>query len=410
MPMENAIFQTFSDLSTNLLRDVYLPGLYDIAFKKKRSWFMNRIPKNSDGVDGATVKIGFRTGRGWSWRPMGEFGYTPTGSPGSFAKQSFTLGCHAATVQVTETEMMACNGQASPIKNLLDDKLREVSETFPYYLRAMLWTPASGVMGQVVSVNGLIITLDNVGLWNTVKLTGDICKLFEPDMYIQILTSAGVKRGNPIKIVSVDKALDTITVSSDPGIADNDLIVIADIAGLENGYNASSPGIFDVIDDDNTFQGVNRALAANSKFRALVQATGSPRAITRALLTKFLHDSFDPEKAFTNYRVIERYYDVVVDSKQMYSDIKIVDGYASIQIQKTLLVEDDDADTDKIVVPDFGNMYIAEGPGGIKPLFGEGWKQIAGRPFMEYNFAYWASLVAKDCRYMAVLKDLSLTV
>lgn len=409
MPTQEQIFQTFTDLSANLLREVYMPGLYDISYLKKRSWFMNRIPRKSDGVDALAVKLGFRTGRGWSWRPMGEFGYTATGSPGSYAKQSFELGCHTASVNVTHKEIMATEGEASPIKNIMDDKMREIYETFPYYLRALLWSPESGILGVAASIAGLVVTLDNAGLWNT--LSGDICKLFEPDMFVQVLR-AGVKVGNPIKIVSVDRTANTITVSSDPGIADNDQFVLTDIAGLENGYNTSSPGIFDVIDNDNTFQGVNRALAANSKFRANVTTAGSSGAIIRATLANFFQQMYWPSEAFTNYKVIERYYTNSTNgiaANRDYTDMKIVDGYSTIQVQQTRLVEDDDCDADKIVVPDFGNMFVAEGPGGIQNLFGKGWQQIPGRPFMEYCVAYWMRLVAKDCRYMGVLNGLSLT-
>jgi hypothetical protein len=230
-------------------------------------------------------------------------------------------------------------------------------------------------------------------------------------MFVQTLTSAFVKKGNPVEITGVDKKLGKITLASDPGIVDNDIFVLSDIAGLENGYNASGPGIFDAIDDDNTFQGVDRSTAANAKFRAVVTAGGAA-APSFDLLDTFFYDCYEPESAFTNHKLIKRYWELNVQDNVRYTmnGIDVKDGYRSVQIGKTTLFEDEDCDCDKVVVPDFKVMSIQEDPAGIQNLFGKGWQQIQGRPFMEYVMAYWAILmVAGDCRKMGRLENVSLT-
>jgi hypothetical protein len=410
MPNESAVFDTFADLSVAAIRDVWMPTLQRMAFNLKRSWFVNRVPRNSQYVGkNLKVNIPFLTGYGSSWRPMSAMGFTPTGSPIKTAKQYAQLGCHAGAIQVNLEAIKATGGDASLINGIMSEQMTGLMETFPYYIRALFWTPNAGILGQAVSISGLVVTLDNVGLWNTA--TTDRAKLFEPGMFVQTLTSAFVKKGNPVEITGVDKKLGKITLASDPGIADNDVFVLSDIAGLENGYNVSGPGIFDAIDDDNTFQGVNRSLAENAKFRAVVTNANNV-APTFDLLDTFFYDCYEPETAFTNHKVIKRYWDLNVKENIRYTmnDVSVKDGYRSIMIGKTTLVEDEDSDCDKIVVPDFKSLSIQEDPAGIQNLFGKGWQQIQGRPFMEYIMAYWATLmVGGDCRKMGRLDNVSIT-
>lgn len=405
---ETQVIQSFNELSAHLLQKVYFGSLYEVAFRKKRSWFTNRIRRSSEGVSGLKVAMTYLTEYGWSWRPMSEFGFTPTGSKLDSAEQYAELSCHAASVQVNLKSILATEGDQSRMGSILDRSMKGLFETFPYYIRNMLWTPQSGVMGVALSKSGLTVTLDNAGLWNTA--TKDRAKLFETGMYVQVLDSAGEKKGNPVKITAVNKTLGTVTLDSDPGVVDNDLFVLSDIAGLDDVYNTSCPGIFDVIDNDNTFQGIDRSLAANAKFRAIVQDNGGTgRALTNDLLVKFLHDCYDPEFAFTHWEVINEYWKDNLRSLVNYTPGgNFVDGYSGLQIGKTKLIEDEDADIDKVIVPDFQNMFVAE-RGKIESLFGEGWRQIPGRPFLEYPVVYWATLIAEDTRYMGVLKDIDIS-
>jgi hypothetical protein len=400
---------SFTELSTDILQKVYFGALYEVAFAKKRSWFTNRIRRSNDGVKGFKVNMTFLTDYGWSWRPMSEFGYTPTGSKLDSEEQYAELCCHAAAAQVTQKAILATEGDVSRMGSILDRSMKGLMETFPYYIRNQLWTPQTGILGQAVSKSGLVITLDNVGLWNTNVL--DRAKLFEPGMYVQVLDSNGDKRGNPIRIDAVNKTLGTITVSSDPGIADNDTFAMSDIAGLDDVYNTSMTGIFDVIDDDNTFQGVDRSAAAGAKFRAIVEHnSGTPRAMTHDLFANFFHKCFDPDFAFTRWEIVNEYWkDNLRSGVNFTPGGDFVDGFQYVQIGKTKLVEDEDADVDKVIVPDFKNMFLAE-RGQVESLFGQGWRQIPGRPFMEYPVVWWGQLIAEDCRYMGVLKDIGYTL
>lgn len=413
MPNESQIFDTFASLTANTMKEVWLPTLYNVSFKRKRSWFVNRIKKSSRNVKGLKFNIPFLLGYGWSWRPMGEHGYTPTGSPLSDEKQEVELGCHAASVQVSHKAIMATQGDVSLMGDLQERHMKGLMETFPYYMRSVFWSPSSGILGIVSGISGTTVTLSNTGLWNVAQQ--DRCKYLEPDMYIQFMDATGAtKRGDPVKIVSVDKDAGTLVISADPGgITSTDIIVISDIAGLENAYNMSSPGILDAIDDDNTFQGTDRSAAANAKLRAVVHDNGgTDRALTYDLASQFFHDCYDPEYAIADYRLVDKYWQDNIRDKVRYSDAggdrSFDDGFQFVRIGRTKLVEDDDAHIDKVIVPDMDNLKVAD-KGEVTSLFGQGWRQIPGRPFLEYPVVYWALLYAEDCRQMGRLDDLSIT-
>jgi hypothetical protein len=409
MASEQDVMNAFDDLTAELLEKVYFGALYNIAFRRKRSWFVNRIERRSDEVQGLEVNLTFLKTYGWSWRPMTEFGFTSTGDKLEGAEMTARLGCHTASAQVTKTAIEGTDGDFSRIGSIVDRSMRGLLETFPYYIRALLWTPESGILGRADGAAvANVVTLDNTGLPHSNQR--DAARYFEPGMVVQVYDLAQAKRGTPVHIISVDKELGTITLESDPGIALGDLFTLSDIAGQDETINQSSPGVLDAIDDDNTFQAVDRSLATNEALRSVVNDNGGvPRLLDRTLLTNFLHDVYDPDHAFSEWRVVRGYW-----SDNFRGDIRyqqamdFIDGYQGVQVGRTALVEDDDGHFDKIVVPNFPHMFIAD-KGNVESLFDMGWRQIPGRPFIEYPVVYWARLMADDTRHMGVLSDLNTT-
>lgn len=409
MATETELMNSLSELTQVLVEKVYFNALYNLAFRRKRSWFVNRIPRRSDEVQGLKANLTFLTSYGWSWRPMTEFGFTPTGDKITGAEMTFDLGCHVATAQITKTALEATDGDYSRIGHIAERSLRGLGETFPYYIRALLWSPASGILGISAGVAvANVVTLSNTGLPNS--HVRDRSRYFEPGMVVQVFTAAQVPRGNPVHIVSVNKETGTITLESDPGIAAGDLFCLSDLGGQDQVINNSSPGVFDVIDDNNTFQNIDRSLAANEKFRSVVNSNGGvPRTLTRDLLTTFLHDVYDPDYAFAEWRVVRGFWSANIRGDIRYQQAtEFKDGYQGVTVGKTFLVEDDDAHFDKVFVPDFSHMFIAD-KGSIESLFNMGWRQVPGRPFIEYPVVYWCRLAADDTRYMGVLSDLDTT-
>jgi hypothetical protein len=410
MPSEAAIFEQWTGAAQYFLNDEYMGAIKDLLILDHEHPLLSRCKERADVVDGLTALIRWKTSLGFSFRPISERGYTPTGAPRDSARQSFTLRGHAAALQVTLHELQRCNGKASAIGNLLTDKMDDIVTVFPHYKRLLWMLPSSGVLGVAASIATTTVTLVNTGLWNTHAY--DLNKRFLRGMWVQVLTSAGVARGGPVRVEEVERdangAGDTIVLSSDPGVQATDLLVITDIGGLEHGYNQFGPGLLDIIDDDNTFQGTNRATTGNQDFRAYVQ--GSAGAVTYATLSAFFARMDDPKEAFTTWPVIDAYFKNELRANVRFNGTtEFVDGARSVTIGSTRLIADKDLFSDRIIVPDFANMALAT-KGGLENPWGEGWRRVQGRIFAEYVLAFFGLPFAEDCRKMGVLSGIDPTL
>jgi hypothetical protein len=406
MPELNSILATVNGLYDQAIKPTFMPALYDLSFRRKRTELCNRIPRNSKGVNALKVKATFKTESAWSWGALSEQGRTPTGTKATFAGNEVELSCHAASATASLHAIEACKSPESFI-DLMESSLTEIKDTFPLYLRALIWSSqnAKKAIGKVASVSGSVVTLSGTGMWFTIA--SDMAKLFERGMYVQVYR-ATEKVGAPVKVVSVDRILGKVTLSSDPGVQANDVITLSDVAGLDQRYTDKFPGLFDVIDDDNTFQGVDRSTAASEPFRAIV-TSASGKTFNRATVSAFLRQVYDPAYAFVARETYDKYCDNIATTveRSVAMGQAYEDNIPFLQIGNTKLMVDDDVPQGEIIVPDFDNLRIAD-RGGIEDLFGMGWQKVPGTTIIEKNLVWWGLLMASDTRYMGRLHSISL--
>lgn len=398
-------------LGTELVHTVWAP-LVDVSLAPDRGHaLVAAIPRSNEGIDGIKLSIPMMTELPWGWRAMSETGYTPSASKYSSSSMTAQLACFSYTMMVGLFELEHSKASASEIKNLVDLRGQWMVKAFPYFLRAMLFSPMGSLkaVGQVVSVatsTNITVTIDNAGLWNTA--TKDRAKLIEPGMYLQAYRSSA-KLGAPFKVTSVAKAAGTFTIDADPGLADNDLLVLCDIGGLDVPYPSDFPGFQDLLDDDNEIQGTNRALAANAWARSNV-VSGSGGTFGRAMLTDFFNTCYMPAEAFCHPDMINAYFTSVLADQVRYADTRTFsDGVVGLTIDNTVLKSDWDMDRDKVFVPAFAESGIRlADKGAAAPLFGLPWQQIGKRPFLEQSYAKWMMLIGEDFRKTGILHTVTL--
>lgn len=415
MANEEEIYRYFSELGDEIIRKAWLPTILNVAYEPKGRWLTNRIKRTSKGVVGMKVHIPFQIEDPIAWRGLTEHGYTPTGADSKYSQQYFQLGCAAAACNATFAEIKACGMQNSMIKDLATQKAMTLVKTFPYFLRAVLWSPqsASKAVAVVASVGGTgncTITIDNSGLWNTV--TADRCKLIERGMVLQGYDgTTTAKKGAPVQVQDVDKDTGKFIIYGDSAgtavttFADGDYFVPADTGGLDIPGMTDIPGILDVLDDDNTFQGVNRALATNRWARAYVK-DGSSSTFDYDLLSKFFRKIFNPREAVAHIESIASYANHYMADKIRYTPMETYqEDYTRVRIENTWLYADEDVDRDKVLALDFDNVSIRES-GGIQPLHttAAGWHWVQGRTYLEYIIGYWFTLACEDVRKCGYLK------
>lgn len=410
MPGINDITQDFNDFMNEVIREAWFGPLQNVAFQIERSYFANKVRRTSEGVKGLVVKLPFKTGQGIGWRGMNAHGgVTPTGSIATVNSMEFELGCHAAAAEITLEEITAfktAEEKAEGWPDLINQKMRELYDAMPYYMRAMLWTgqAANKALGvQDGSASGSVVTLDNDGLAHS-ENAADRVKLFEFGMWVQPYSSSDAKLGDPVQITDIDKSNGTITLSDASACEDNAYFVCSDIAGQDVPHTDKFPGILDVIDDDNTFQGVDRSASGNKWAQAIV-TDGSALTLNYENLSKFFYDCYEPTEAMCHGDLMRAYFSSQLAENTRYQSRDYKDGFTSIEIDSTRLVAADDVDRDKIIVPDLKNMWVAEL--GVSNLFDQGWYPLHKQAMLEYVLTYWGRLVAKDCRRMAQLHSMS---
>lgn len=395
MPTEEQTINTFKNLTDELVRKYYLPTIYDLALSRRRAELVNKIPRNSEDVEGLQVYLTYLTEIPWAWRAMSEMGYTSTGAKYHATEGWAHLGCHVSNAIVSLTELETT--KQGRWVNIMDKNIRWLGDTFPYYMRGLLWSSKDSkhAIGAVGSKSGLTITLDTAALWYS--QTEDVAKLFEPGMWIQGY-SGDAKVGDPVKVEHVDKKAGTIQIDHDPGLSSGDLFTFSDIGGLDQPYEENVPGIYDVIDDDNVFQGIDRATASD-KFQPVIQdATG--KSLNYELLNDFFHDCYNPDVAHTSREIVQKYWrnEIAAGVRYTPGGLYQTGMGEGIQVDKTFLQVDDDVPVHDIVVPDNENWRIAD-RGAIQNLFGKGWQQIPNRPILSYDVVYWFTLIAEDTRH-----------
>lgn len=405
-------FQRWDTEIEALLRTVWLPMMYEATkLVWGKSWMMPRIRRSSEGVKGLKVKIPFLLGGGHGWRPMSRMGHLSSGSPEYGNEQEFELNAHVGGVQATLDDITAYADDNSMLRPLFQRQITNLMRSLPAYIRNMVWLPESGVVGVAASISGTTVTLDNDGLQH--DGTYDLTRYVTINDWIQWYTSAGVKLGDPVRVINVTQEGATIVISSDPGVTDGAFFTTTDIAGLESSYNQFGPGIWDVVSDDNTFQGMDRSQAANALFRANVYenaaSPGTGQAPSYDIFREFFRKMAMPEFALTGDHVIEAYYTNEIRENQRWVDGRqeFTDGFRQIRIDNTLLIADKDMLNDRLLVPDLSSMWLAD-KGEVTPLPGQGaMEHVPGRPFFEKHFVFYARLVATECQRMGVRLDIN---
>lgn len=405
MPTEQEAINSFNELTDVLVKKVWFPTLYDLALERRRAELVQNIPRSNENVDGLQVHVPYLMEIPWAWRAMSEFGYTPTGSKYDATEGVINLGCHASNAIVSLHEITTSQ-DSDRWTNIINKNMRWIGQTLPYYMRGILWSSKDSkhAIGKVDSVSGTTVTLSTSGLWYS--QTGDVAKLFEPGMYIQAYRSDS-KVGEPMKVDDVDKKSGTIEVSADPGLSSGDLLTFSDVGGLDQPYDENVPGILDVIDDDNVFQGIDRSASGNRKFRSVIQ-DASGETLNYGLLKNFFHDCYDPEVAHTSLEIVKKYWTDNIQSGVRYTPGGMyVDGKGEgVQIDGTFLQIDDDIPAHEIIVTDDQNWQIAD-RGGIENLFQRGWERVPQRPYLSYDVVYWFTLMAEDTRYFGRLHSIT---
>lgn len=399
------LFYYWTEIAENLLVKTYLPGLQKVIDRAADdSYLMKNLKRRSDMVRGTQANILFMPRQGWGWRPVHPgTGVFPSGGKVTMGEMGFRLAMHGAGIQLNLEELANLNpDNPESLIPLMETKIQPIYEGFPTYLQLMVRTPQSGIaLVASAAESSLAVAVDNSGLWNTV--TGQRCLWLEAGMFLQFYRGVRTKVGEPVEISYVDHDGDKVYLKESRGVADNDFAVVTTIDGDEDMYyigsetanqQEMSPGIYDVLDDDNTFQGVDRSVATNFWARAVVKDMGGSAVPTKATLRKFFRDT-KATVATTAPEVVDYLYDQLFVGNTRYVDTERYKfGYDSVKFQNVSILGVPDGMRNSIDVINFDEVFIAQ-KGDIADPFGKGWYELPKSTKQCRDFCWWGRLVAK---------------
>ncbi len=414
MPIDvNKVTNTMAELAVNVIDPAIMPIMTDMMLPEDTNSYMTkklRANKNKIGKVNLTnqkIEMPAITGVNYGFRSISEGGITPTGSKITTDKMSVEFGHFIGGINASDREIEVAMDSRTLITSLLMEKWRGLMSTVPYYIRANIWNGQSGVQGVVATdgVSGDTLTLTATGM--NISDARDITRYLEEDMIVQIMDATGTtKRGEPVKIIDVDKLGAEIILEAMPaGVAATDILVFADTTGDENDFGNGTQGIFDVIDDANTFQGIDRSAVGNRKWRANMVDNGGA-AITRNVLKDFFKMCHNPAEAICSQDVLDAYFDANIKDNIRYSGISetFEDKFQFVQIGNTRMFEDEECHSDKVIVPDFANMGICDTP--LDPVT-NGLERIPNRLMWERLVKFRMQLVGRKASNMGILSNFS---
>jgi hypothetical protein len=255
----------------------------------------------------------------------------------------------------------------SLMKDLVQAKLETMTRGFNWVDKLVVYAPTSGTIGEVASVSGNTVTLEISGTGLEYASAIDANRLFDQGASVQVYTSAGVARGAPRAVTGLRYRGRTVVLDDVTGIVDGDILVATDTSGLTDTRNQWGVSLWDAIDDNNTFQGIDRSDAVNLVFRSYVEAAGGA-GVSYNLLANFFENFAGrvnmqmPTKAYACWNIIDAYYQNMLQTNVRYQGgaPNMRDGYNSIMCGETLLIQDDEIPSDRVVIPDFSGVSVQQ--------------------------------------------------
>jgi len=233
---------------------------------------LSRIRKRSKPHEftGKKAIIAAKYRRSQATAAVGESGSLPTAGYPRFANMEVDVAYQYGTIKATRPSMKASRNSAGAWAQVLTELMDDIREAMNYNLaRQICYGDGTGRLAQVngaVAQGATTVTVDNPGT-----------RFLQPDMYIDIVNSAGVQQASltGLQVASITSSTQFVLsagVVPGGGITDNHYIVRAGSAEKE------CMGIGGIADDGTrkaSLQGINRTTVGNEWLQSNLLSNGS---------------------------------------------------------------------------------------------------------------------------------------
>ena len=281
-----------STSATGFLKDTYLPG-YVNQYENQKGTLLGLFYKDRQSmtIEGANAFLKLRVGDSLGQGTIAESGDYPTAGDVSSAQATITAAHLAHSINLTSEEAAYLDSGSAAAEPIISMKMDAAMETMSRDIERQSWMDGSGILANVASSSGSTITLD-------ASATSQV----DQDRYIWVDDTnrrrydvvhgttgadevAGFTVSSIVESTNVLTCSATMTSATSAGV----LVNAGDWASGGAIRSLEFTGLSGMIDDDNTYLGINRSTAANSYWKAVVDGnSGTARDLTENMVMGFL--------------------------------------------------------------------------------------------------------------------------
>ena len=282
-----------STTATGFLKDTYLPG-YINQYENAKGTLLGTFKKDSQtmSIEGANAFLKVRVGDSLGQGVIAEGGDYPTAGDVTSAQATITAAHLAHTINLTSEEAAYLDSGSAAAEPIMAMKMDAAMESMARDVERQSWMDGSGILANVASSSGSTITLD-------ATTTSQV----DRDRYIWLddanrrrydvvhgTTGADEVAGFTVTNIAYP-ATEVVTCSATMTSATSAGVLVNSGDWASGGAIRSLEfkGLQAMIDDDNTYLGINRSTAGNGYWKAIVDGnSGTLRPITENLVMGFL--------------------------------------------------------------------------------------------------------------------------
>lgn len=224
------------------LKSLYLDAIAE-QLDTKVNPFLAQIKKSADDVWGKEVRKLAVYGMNGGIGAGTEDGDLPDAVGNNYEQFVLTLKNLYGTIEISDKAIRASENNSGAFVNLLNAEMEGLLKASSFNFGRMLFGDGKGILGTISDVSGSVLTLDSVK--NVIE-----------GMVVDVRTASGVavEGATAKKVVSVDRANKTITLSGSVGSTAED-----DIVTIQGSYNNELTGLGALFGDGDSIYGLTRS-------------------------------------------------------------------------------------------------------------------------------------------------------
>lgn len=272
----------------NLAYDTFEPGLNGQLEKDPSTYSL--FKKSSRGVEGRTAKVKLLTGRSLGIGNIAEGGDYPAAGDPTSAEASITLAEVAAVLEFTTFEAALLRSKSAAAEDTVMLKMEDLKDTVKRDLIRQSTMDGTARLARCTAAAGVNVVPLASTTTNQVDRDRDLwlhpgAMLID---FVDSVTGTAIANGTGREITVFDPPYTSITVSGAANLTPTATTVIVRSGNVLGGGTYTSrefPGLLGIVEDGNTYMGINRATGTNSFWRSTVlDNAGVLRPLSTALV------------------------------------------------------------------------------------------------------------------------------